>query len=65
MHLGSRHLLLNAIVTTGMVETLEHFTWFRCTWLGSCKARYCVLMLDCDTDRSDSLASQTQTCTSE
>jgi hypothetical protein len=52
-------------VTAGMVETLDCFTWSRCTWLGSRRACYYALMLDCDTDRSSSLVLLSQAYTSE
>jgi hypothetical protein len=48
-----------------MGGTLERFTWFRCTWLGSRKGCYREPMLGCDTDKSDSLASRSQACIPE
>jgi hypothetical protein len=58
-------LELKHSVTAGMGETLECFTWFHYTWLGSCKARYYGLVPGCGTDRSGSLALWSQAYTSE
>jgi hypothetical protein len=46
----------NLHVTAGGGGTLEHFTWFRCTWLDSHKDHCYEPMWGCDIGRSNSLA---------